>query len=41
MNLVSGQNTTIKVTNLVDYFSGHQEMDIAYQWGLRYQEGSQ
>jgi tellurite resistance protein TerA len=28
------------ITKLVDYFSGHMEMDRAYGWGLRYAAGS-
>lgn len=38
--MLENDNGAIKVTKLVDYFAGHQEMDIAYQWGLRYQAGS-
>jgi tellurite resistance protein TerA len=30
----------VKVTKLVDYFSGHQYMDRAYGWGLNYVAGS-
>jgi len=30
----------LRVTKLVDYFAGHQEMDRAYGWGLNYVAGS-
>ncbi|GAB6139622.1 TerD family protein [Methylosoma difficile] len=30
----------LRITKLVDYFAGHQQMDIAYGWGLSYREGS-
>lgn len=30
----------LSITKLVDYFSGHQQMDRAYGWGLKYTEGS-
>ena len=33
-------NNQVKVTKLVDYFSGHQQMDRAYGWGLNYVAGS-
>lgn len=33
-------NNQVKITKLVDYFSGHQEMDRAYGWGLNYVAGS-
>ncbi|MEK5233295.1 TerD family protein [Lysinibacillus sp. FSL K6-0232] len=32
-------NETFKVERLVDYFSGHQDMDKAYNWGLSWQAG--
>ncbi len=34
---ISGQ---LRITKLVDYFSGHQQMDHAYGWGLNYVAGS-
>ena len=34
---VDGQ---IKITKLVEYFNGHQPMDIAYGWGLKYSAGT-
>jgi tellurite resistance protein TerA len=30
----------LKVKRLVEYFSGHREMDKAYRWGLRWVAGS-
>ncbi|MDD1605687.1 MAG: TerD domain-containing protein [Methylococcaceae bacterium] len=33
-------NNQVKITKLIDYFSGHQEMDRAYGWGLNYVAGS-
>lgn len=30
----------VVITKLVDYFKGHQAMDTAYQWGLKYTPGS-
>ncbi len=33
-------NNQVKITKLIDYFSGHQQMDIAYGWGLNYVAGS-
>jgi tellurite resistance protein TerA len=33
-------NNQVKITKLVDYFSGHQQMDNAYGWGLNYVAGS-
>ncbi len=38
--MLENDNGAIKVTKLIDYFVGHQDMDKAYQWGLRYTEGS-
>ncbi|GAB6992092.1 TerD family protein [Paenibacillus pini] len=33
-------NQTFSIEKTVSYFSGHQEMDKAYQWGLRWVKGS-
>lgn len=33
-------NNQVRVTKLIDYFSGHQQMDNAYGWGLNYVAGS-
>jgi tellurite resistance protein TerA len=33
-------NNQLSITKLVDYFAGHQQMDIAYGWGLNYVAGS-
>jgi len=33
-------NNQVKITKLIDYFGGHQEMDRAYGWGLNYVAGS-
>ncbi len=33
-------NNQVKITKLIDYFSGHQQMDRAYGWGLNYVAGS-
>ncbi|MBL6985629.1 MAG: TerD family protein [Methylobacter sp.] len=33
-------NGKLQITKLVDYFSGHQQMDRAYGWGLNYVAGS-
>lgn len=33
-------NGQLRITKLVDYFSGHQQMDHAYGWGLNYVAGS-
>ncbi|UQZ34460.1 tellurium resistance protein TerA [Paenibacillus sp. PK3_47] len=33
-------NETFSIERLVQYFSGHQEMDQAYGWGLRWVAGS-
>ena len=30
----------VVITKLVDYFKGHQAMDLAYKWGLKYAKGS-
>jgi tellurite resistance protein TerA len=30
----------LRITKLVDYFAGHQQMDYAYGWGLNYVAGS-
>ncbi|WP_036247392.1 TerD family protein [Methylobacter sp. BBA5.1] len=30
----------VVITKLVDYFNGHQPMDVAYGWGLNYKPGS-
>ena len=38
--MLENDNGAIKVTKMVDYFIGHQDMDVAYHWGLRYTEGS-
>lgn len=33
-------NQQLRITKLVDYFSGHQAMDKAYGWGLNYVSGT-
>lgn len=33
-------NEAIKITKLVDYKKGHQEVDRAYGWGMQWQAGS-
>ena len=33
-------NNQLRITKLVDYFAGHQQMDYAYGWGLNYVAGS-
>lgn len=33
-------NDQLQITKLIDYFSGHQQMDHAYGWGLNYVAGS-
>lgn len=33
-------NEAIKITKLVDYKNGHQEVDRAYGWGMQWQAGS-
>jgi tellurite resistance protein TerA len=33
-------NTQLRITKLLDYFSGHQHLDRAYGWGLNYVAGS-
>jgi tellurite resistance protein TerA len=33
-------NETFSIERLVQYFSGHKEMDEAYGWGLRWVAGS-
>ncbi len=33
-------NGQLQITKLIDYFSGHQQMDRAYGWGLNYVAGS-
>jgi len=37
--LFENQNGAIKITKLVDYTNGHQELDRAYKWGMRWQAG--
>lgn len=32
-------NETFKVERLVEYFNGHQEMDRAYGWGMKWNSG--
>lgn len=32
-------NETFKVERLVDYFSGHRDMDKAYNWGMSWRSG--
>ncbi|MDT8406024.1 MAG: TerD family protein [Methylococcales bacterium] len=38
--LLENVDNQVVVTKLVDYFSGHQALDRAYGWGLRYAPGS-
>lgn len=33
-------NNEVRITKLIDYFSGHELMDRAYGWGLKYVAGS-
>ncbi|MDD5277271.1 MAG: TerD family protein [Methylovulum sp.] len=33
-------NNQLRITKLVDYFAGHQQLDQAYGWGLNYVKGS-
>ena len=33
-------NNQLRITKLIDYFSGHPQMDKAYGWGLNYVAGS-
>ena len=33
-------NNQLRITKLVDYFAGHQQLDHAYGWGLNYVAGS-
>lgn len=33
-------NETFRVERLVEYFDGHQQMDRAYNWGMRWTAGS-
>lgn len=38
--LIRNVGDTFSIERLVQYFSGHQEMDQAYGWGLRWVAGS-
>ena len=38
--LLENSNGALKVNREVRYFRGHQEMDKAYHWGLRWSAGS-
>lgn len=38
--MLENVNNQLKITKLVDYFAGHQQMDRAYGWGLNYVAGS-
>ncbi|MGJ0515564.1 MAG: TerD family protein [Methylomicrobium sp.] len=38
--MLENVNGQLRITKLVDYFSGHQQMDHAYGWGLNYVAGS-
>jgi tellurite resistance protein TerA len=38
--LFENVNEAIKITKLVDYKNGHQEVDRAYGWGMQWQAGS-
>lgn len=39
--MIENQNgQTFSIRRLVEYFSGHEEMDRAYRWGLRWVAGS-
>jgi tellurite resistance protein TerA len=33
-------NNEVRITKLIDYFGGHEQMDRAYGWGLNYVAGS-
>ena len=33
-------NETFKVERLVEYFSGHRQLDKAYGWGMQWRSGS-
>ncbi|MGV2787859.1 tellurium resistance protein TerA, partial [Clostridium perfringens] len=34
------KDQTFSIERLVEYFSGHQELDRAYGWGMRWTTGS-
>lgn len=34
------KNQTLSVKKVVEYFSGHQEMDKAFKWGMKWSAGS-
>lgn len=38
--MLENDNGQLRITKLIDYFSGHQQMDQAYGWGLNYVAGS-
>lgn len=38
--MLENVDNQVVITKLVDYFSGHQPMDVAYGWGLNYKPGS-
>ena len=38
--MLENENNEIRVTKLIDYFNGHQEMDQAFGWGLQYIAGN-
>ncbi|MGJ0484620.1 MAG: TerD family protein [Methylomicrobium sp.] len=38
--MLENVNDQLRITKLIDYFSGHQQMDHAYGWGLNYVAGS-
>jgi tellurite resistance protein TerA len=38
--ITSVNDQTFSIERLVEYFSGHQELDEAYKWGLRWVQGS-
>ncbi len=38
--MLENVNGRLQITKLIDYFSGHQQMDRAFGWGLSYAPGS-
>lgn len=38
--MITNENGTFKIQRLVNYYSGHEAMDKAYNWGMRWVAGS-
>lgn len=38
--MLENNNNQVVITKLTEYFDGHQAMDIAYGWGLKYSAGT-